>query len=302
VLPFAVLAHGAMFDMVVRDQLLRPQAETSRVARVASIVGVQGLVTGHHYEVVVLSGVVGVLLLAAAAICLTDREARVLVAMLAVNLLVLLASPTYFGHYAELTAAPAAVVVGVALSLLATQHVWQIGRAVAVQPAYIMAAVVIVAALASGVRIATRAEGKPVAGSVLADAAPAGCVASDDPDILIQMNRLSEDLRRGCQVPVDVTGISYDALCRRQTNGHRFERRNNIAWQRYLTTYLTSARAFVVARSAGDGLARVTANRLEAAPRLARAGILTLHAGSGSGARATVQGAVAHSGTASRCR
>jgi hypothetical protein len=219
-----------------------------------------------------------------------------------VNLLVLLASPSYFGHYAEFTAAPAAVVVGVALSLLAVRPAWQLRSALVVQPAYVVAPLLITAAVVSAIQITVKGVGKPVAGSVLAHAAPSGCVASDDPDVLIQMNRLSADLRRGCQVPVDVSGITYDALCRIRSDGHRVARSDNSAWQRYLTTYLTSADAFVVARSGGDGLARSTAKTLEAEPPLASADGLTLRAGSGSHVPATVGRAVASSGMSPPCR
>jgi len=37
-------------------------------------------------------------------------------------------------------------------------------------------------------------------------------VASDDPTVLVQLDRLSSDLRAGCVVPVDVSGITYDTL------------------------------------------------------------------------------------------
>jgi alpha-1,2-mannosyltransferase len=290
VLPFALLARGAMVNMVLRDQLLRPQAESSRVARVASILGVQGVVTGHHREVVVVTAIGVVMLLAAVTICVTDRAARVLVALLTVNLSVLLASPSYFGHYAELTAAPAAAVVGVALSLLTTR---KSRLALPFPSAYGTAGAVVVAVLISGVNVATKGQGKVVAGDALADVAPTGCIASDDPDILIQMDRLSGDLRHGCQLPVDVTGITYDALCRRGPNGKSLARRDNVAWQRYLDSYLTSADAFVVARSAGDGLSHRTAKMLQAQVQLVSAHGLMLRVGSGTHASATVEGVLA---------
>jgi hypothetical protein len=274
VLPFAALAPGRMFDMVIRDQLLRAQGSASRLARVASILGVKGAVVGHHQLVVAATGVAAVLLLSAVVVCLIESAGRVLVAILAVNMLVLLAGPSYFEHYAELTAAPVALVVGAAVGLAGRARIpgWV--------PRIALSAVVIAVA-ASALQTATRPQGSHVSGA-LAAAAPAGCIASDDPQILIQMNRLSRDVRAGCPLPVDVTGITYDALCEQLPNGSHVARINNEAWQHYLANYLTSANAFVIARAHSDGLSPDTRQTLLSDPPLRTAAGLTLRQGFGT--------------------
>jgi alpha-1,2-mannosyltransferase len=276
VLPFMVLAGGRMFDMVVRDQLLRPQAATStRLGRISSILGVQTLLEGHHDTRVTVTVIVVVALVVAAVACSIDQTSRPLVAVLAINALVLLASPSYFEHYAALIAAPAAVVLGVALGKLGTARNFRLApRAVF--------AVAMVAFLASGARVALRHQDTSFPGAQLAKAAPAGCVTSDLPEALIQMNRLSSDLRSGCRIAIDVTGITYDSLHRTEPDGSTTPREDNLAWQHYLYDYLVSGRSFVVARSAGDAMAPRTADALRKQPTLTQSNGYVLRAGNGA--------------------
>jgi hypothetical protein len=63
---------------------------------------------------------------------------------------------------------------------------------------------------------------------------------------------LSRDLHDGCRVPVDVTGITYDTLRDELPNGSIVARSRNLGFQRWLYTYLTSARAFVIIRPRFD--------------------------------------------------
>jgi alpha-1,2-mannosyltransferase len=273
-LPFMILARGRMFDMVVRDQLLRPQADRSRGGRLANILGIHIFLAGHHTELAIATEAALVVLAVAAVVCWVDRTARVIVALLVVNLLVLLLSPSYFAHYAALTAAPGALVLGVALGKLAAAR--------RLRPASTALVVVsLVAFLASGVWVASRPEGTSFPGAQLAKAAPAGCVTADDPQALIQMNRLSRDLRSGCRVDIDVTGITYDTLRRVRRDGKPVPRRNNRAFQQYLYNYLVSGNSFVVARRKGDGLTPDTSGALARRPALARSHGLVLQRGKG---------------------
>jgi alpha-1,2-mannosyltransferase len=245
-LPFILLARGRMYDMVVRDQLLRSPEATSRLVRLRNILGIESFVAGHHTALNVVTVIALVVLAAAAVACSIDPSARLLVMLLAGNLLVLLASPSYFTHYAALTAAPIALVLGVGLGKLpATTEIWRPGTAILT--------LALLAFIASGIRIATEPEGKPFPGAAFARAAPAGCVAADDPQALIQMNRLSRDLRSGCRVAIDVSGITYDAFDE-TIGGVPVERGDNFRFQRYLFDYLMSGRSFVIARKIGDGL------------------------------------------------
>jgi hypothetical protein len=76
---------------------------------------------------------------------------------------------------------------------------------------------------------------------------PPGCITADNPGMLIVTDRLSSDLRAGCQVAVDVTGASYGVRERRDQNG------TYLAW---LKRYLASGSAMIVQRRTADGLVR----------------------------------------------
>jgi alpha-1,2-mannosyltransferase len=273
--PFLILARGRMFDMVVRDQLRRPPPTTPRAKRLSSIVGIDTFLRGHQTEIAILTTVAMILLAAAAVACLLDRHARVIVWVLAVNLVVLLASPSYFPHYAALTAGPMALVATIALGKLVAAL-----RARTVISGLVLA-VSLLAFLGSGARIAATAQGKTFPGAAFATAAPAGCVAADDPETLIQMNRLSSDLRAACEVPVDVTGITYDRDYRVDSAGAEILRSDDTAFQRYLYNYLVSGSSFVVSHLGGDDPAPDVLAALRAHPPLARATNLVLRRGDG---------------------
>jgi len=272
VLPFAILARGRMFNMVVMDQLVRPPAAQEGITRLTSIFEVRELGAGTGAFAVATTLIVIAVLVAAATVCLRDRSGRPLVALLAVTLLVLLLSPPYFRHYAALSAAPTVLVFAVGVGT--------VKRAPPLSPAAWSAfAALIAIVLASGVRIATIPEERPFTGSTLAAAAPPGCVMSDDPTALIEMNRLSSDLREGCRLPVDVTGITYDSLHRTGPDGEELPREQNTVWHQYLYSYLVSGRSFVVARPKADALPLRFREQLWRHPVLAISGRVRLREG-----------------------
>jgi hypothetical protein len=272
-LPFLVAAPARMWDLVIRDQVLRSSGSSPRLDRLPSITGLRGVVVASTPALAAACAVALLVLVVAAILCVRagERE-RVLVALLGANLLVLLASPSYFAHYAHLAAAPAALVLGCAAALVLQRHAAVLRR--------VSIAVVAGLCLASAGRIMSMPQERPVDGARLAAAVPSGCVASDTPELLIQMNRLSSDLRRHCRVLIDVSGITYDSLRRTTPNGRPLSRPRNLAYQDYLESYLLSARAFVVGRGAGQ-ISLAVERRLDAQPALARSHALVLRAGHG---------------------
>jgi hypothetical protein len=261
-LPFFALSPGPMFRMVVLDQLGRHRSGPSRLARLGHVFGVGRQLTSHGAGLVRLSVVLVLGVAVLAAFCWADRAARPVVLVLAVNLLVLLGSPTFFRHYASLAAAPASVVVGVGFALLLRRI-----RIPLLLPAT-LGVTVLGAALTTAAPV-----GKHLPES-FTGLAPPGCVASDDPTVLVQMDRLSSDLRTGCVVPVDVSGITYDSLSATGST-----RRRNPAWQRFLGDYLVGARSFVLVRQAEDHITPAVQHDLAAHPALAVGNGLTLRQG-----------------------
>lgn len=272
VAPFAALARSAMFDMVVREQLIRPNTPTPHRSRLASIFGIQPFITSHIDQAGELALVVVAVVIVW--LVITDAPVRIIAVLFGVNLLVLMQGPAYFAHYGSFTATPLAVILGVAFARLV-----QSARR---KRAWLAVPVVLAVALfASGIALASKGEGDEFPGSALAAQAPAGCVVSDEPAALILMNRLSKDLQDGCSVDVDVTGLTYGKYRLVGPGNTMISRSRNIRWQHYLVQYLRSGSTFVVARRLGDGLSTASKARLALSPALAVVHGFTLRRGTG---------------------
>jgi hypothetical protein len=274
-LPFFLMAPGQMWRMVVRDQLRRQDIKAGLTGRLKVILGTDRLLMQHPAALHVMTALVLLLLVAAAIGCWRHHSARLILVVLVVNLGVLYASPSFYGHYSALTAAPLALVLVIGLSnLLGSRRVTPtMRRAVG----FLAIAVV----LASGIRLLVKPTGARFPGARFDQAAPAGCITADDPQALIQMNRLSQDFREGCPVPVDVTGITYDSLRRTQPDGRIVHRSDNDAFQRYLSNYLESGAAFVVIRRRLDDSPLAMRVRLAQQPPIITLGGITLRRGRG---------------------
>lgn len=117
----------------------------------------------------------------------------------------------------------------------------------------------------------TRASfGTPFAGGVLASTAAAqpGCVTSDDPAALIELNVLGRDVQRGCSVVVDLGGYSYVL---NGNHGGRLPRERDPEWQQHTLSYLRQGTATMVIRyRVGAGLSPATARLIIHWPVLRR--------------------------------
>lgn len=258
-LPFFVAAPRRMYDMVIRDQLRRAAVHPSLAHRLSSTFGIDNGITTHHADIAIATGVV---LAVAVLVCLRDGLAQRIVLVLATNLAVLLSSPSFFRHYAEFVAAPAVLVIALAAD--------RMSRMVSLRPrvTVLAPAVAGAVALASGVAVFAIPEKVKTVDKTVTSAAPSGCLKSDDPGVLIQMNRLSQGFRDHCNSGVDVWGTQQDLPSRSE-------------WQPWLVRYLISSNAFIVARPLEDELTPTTTHELASYPLLARAGGLELRRGSG---------------------
>lgn len=272
--PLLIASRGRLYDFVVRDQLFRPTSKTTRAGRIPDMLGIRGFTDGHSQLRHVLAAVLILLLVAVVAAAVRQRAAGPLVAVMLVNAAVLFIGPVYFRHYASYVAGPAAVVIGIGTGAAVASPIL---RRVA-RPVFVGALVLM---LASGAGIAAKAEGLKFPGRAFGAAAPPGCVAADDPIVLVEMNRLSTDLGHRCQVAVDVSGASYDWLARTGPDGRRLARSANPAWSAYLFRYLTGANSFVIARAKGDAMSPREHQRYTGFPVLARTRALALRRGTG---------------------
>ena len=239
-LPFFLLAPGPMFRMVVLDQLQRPVIQPSLMHRLGLMgsLNATALKPGSTEFDLTVIGLCAALVMASA-LTWRLRPVRIVVGLLAATGAVLLASPSYFLHYAEFVAAPVALVVAYAFQQIAdwagTKH-----RSVRLVAGSLIAAPL--AVLVIGASSITY--GRQVAWvnqDTVADIP--GCVYADDPSGLIAFNVLSSDLRRGCRVWVDMTGLTYEPAVRRPV-----PRLSNPVWQRDLVGYLSSGSAAIILR------------------------------------------------------
>ena len=267
--PFLLAAPRAMVRMVVLDQTGRPEVGPSTVARPPLLLGVTTYLGKQNVPLVVAVAVVAwLVVLGFTALALREPRARLWVGLLVAHLLVLMAAPVYFAHYSAFLVVPLALVLGAGAAVLARSVR---DRSDALRRALAVSGTAVLALL--GLASASLTFGLSYPGARLAAFVPeAGCVRADDPGGLIQLNVLSRNLRRGCPVDVDFTGLTYDRLARHRADGTPVSRRRNVAWQSYARTYLTSGSATVLVRGAGNGFSQATRRELGELPVLGQVG------------------------------
>ena len=247
--PFLALAPSEMTRMVVLHQLGRPPRISSRLDRLVSMAAVSAPGTAGRVQVVL----VGLLFTLAAVIAVRTAGARLFAALLTVNSVVLLVSPSYFAHYAVFVAAPLALTIAVAVGVTAAdaplpgRHGPLLRRACAV----LMCAAVLVTLLVTRL---THGYGSPLPQHFRAAVSSSRCVVSDEPATLALLDVLSRNLERGCQLPVDLTGMTYGLAALRGPDGTAVRRSRNPVWQRELRGYLTSGETLVLTRQSGTGI------------------------------------------------
>jgi alpha-1,2-mannosyltransferase len=264
-LPFFLTAPRAMWLMVVVDQVGRRRGGLVPVKRIDDILGLS-LWTGEprlHVGTVLMVGA----LLASVVICLLEPALRLIAALFISHALLVAATPMWFLHYAGVIAAPLVLVLGgglaVALQKVATLRSW-------LRP--VVASLAALAVLLSALPLTQHRQGRSFPGRAAAAivAALPGCVVTDYPMTLIQMDMLRRNLERGCRFEVDLGGASYHLQAGEDKEKPRA--RNEI-WQAYALEYLRTGDAAVIARfSSGVGFSRKTAKVISSWPVLGRAG------------------------------
>jgi hypothetical protein len=202
---------------------------------------------------------------AVAVVCLACRDSgpgRFAVSLLGVEVIVLLLSPSFFGYYAAFAVPGLALVVAQVVRRVLGGSRVVVGVVLAVVPLLALSASLGVDALVVTSAPFPRARLERAA-------APARCVTSDSPDALVLTDLFTRDLRRGCRVPVDLSGLTYDrdALPHRP-DGTAVPRSHNARWQRDLGSYLLSGQAIFVLRPRGDGGYGSAVHRLRSLPVL----------------------------------
>ncbi|MFF3064595.1 glycosyltransferase 87 family protein [Oerskovia sp. NPDC057915] len=252
VAPFALAAGTDMFRMVVLDQLGRPrETDTGVMPRLAWIAGSGNAewVRTPTAEVALVVAVLSVVLVTAVA-AWVGRRGRLWVALLVVQTVVLVASPSAYQQYAAFVVPALVLVVAAAISLVPAR--WR-------EP--VTALVCVGFTLGAGVTATPRTVPFPAA-EVRSHLPDEGCVRADSPVLLALTDVMSRDLARGCELPVDLSGYAYDVGAK-DAEGRPVPRDQNAAWQREALRYLTSGSATILARSVGNGFDAATVRTLD---------------------------------------
>ncbi len=271
-LPFFLLSPGRMWRMVVYDQAIRQSGDYQPLARLQQIVGVAPL---HQTSLVLAVCIVAWLVVAGAlVVCILRRELRPLAALFGTALLVLGATQVWFPHYAALTAAPLALLLGGAGSVV----LLRLGRAGGRRA-------VLAVVLASGVGLSAagavelamaQTGGLRFPGPALAAAVAQtpGCIQTDMPMASIQMNVASRNVERRCRFEVDLGGWSRDLGSAQQQS---LPRARNPLWQQFALDYLSSGDLALVARfNTTPGFSAQTKRAYQEWPTVERVGPYTL--------------------------
>jgi hypothetical protein len=209
-LPFFAAAPESMVRFILLDQIGRPTTGIPLLDRLRALEGLprsaavpQVVLRLTPDWAVVIAAVVG-----AAATVVTGWRlvwTRPWAALVVVQALVVLVTPSFFDDYPSLVAPAATLVLGTGIA-------WVVGRAIlaGIRP---VLAWLPVAGLIVGLAVvsASHAAGSRIQVAALArDVSTARCVSADVPSLLVLTGGLRRDLAAGCPVVLDPTGTRYD--------------------------------------------------------------------------------------------
>jgi alpha-1,2-mannosyltransferase len=203
-LPFFLAAPQAMWQMVVVDQVGRRRGSLKPLKRVDDMLGLT-LWTGQP-RLHLGTALVALLLLASLVACLLRPQLRLLAALFISHAMLLAVTPMWFLHYAGVIAAPLVLMLGGGLAV-ALQKVGTVRSWLPAAVASLAAVAVLVSAVPLTQHRLDRSFPRRSAAAIVADLP--GCVVTDFPMTLIQMNLLRRNLKRGCRFEVDLGGASY---------------------------------------------------------------------------------------------
>ena len=207
--PLFLASRGRMWDYVVEAQLGRPRRHPELSYRLGTMTGVKDSLTNDVLAGVAVA-VVGVVLVACVVVALASPGFREMACLFVFLACLLLWSPSFFPHYVDFLAVPAALTVaGAAHGLRRTADAPRT-RLDRRSPVPVYAFVGLVACLA----LTRLAQGpplvEPIPGQEDLEAAAADqrCIKADLPMNLVVVNALSRSFADGCGNRVDVRGAA----------------------------------------------------------------------------------------------
>ncbi len=271
ILPFFLASPTRMWDMVVAAQLGRPYMTTATTEdRLWAMLGLYGSPASSQltYAFAGLALVVAVVTL--------WRNRTFALAWLGVGLFVpaagmLLVTPSFFQHYPAVIAVPFALMLGSVVTMAPRPgHPLRWLGAIAMLPA------ILAWGAAQDLHDAQSYTGRDIRFTSLRGPVTSaqGCVTSDDPAPLIELNVFSRNIKRGCPIWIDLTGHSYVDT----GSSGKVARTKNQAFQQQVLDYLSSGDVAIIGRNETlHYLDAANRRTVDSWPVLARSGIYTAH-------------------------
>lgn len=270
-LPFLIVAGPQMLRQVAFDQLGRPPFSGSMFERLQTIEGLRiaGYLGRALPPVVVVAIIIAIAIAVVVLIGWAARRRDALrpsAALLGLQAALLLVLPP-FHHYAGWLAPAGAVAIGGSFDTLAARFP-RAGRASSV--------VVVLYSIGLAVLLfgsVARPAGESIDIDRLKGAiAGARCVAADSPVLLIETDTLQRNLRNGCPLILDPTGMSLDL-----DRGSPPTRLKKPEYQRAMEAYYGGSDAAMFRRPGSDGLSPETWAAIRALhPVMIRSGPVTI--------------------------
>ena len=252
-LPFFVSAPAEFIRYVLIDQLARPNLGVSLLVRLRVL---EGMREAGGTSTVMNAAVIALAVGGAAAVILVARRvpaARLWCVLVTVETGYLLIAPNFFTHYSGWIAPAAAIVLGTAASITISalgQH----------RTLGALARVGYIAVIVGVALLVPRHQGSVLQRASLERAiGGARCVAADSPGLLLETSGLQRDIRNGCPLVIDPTGISYETDRGRLAAGPVGAARLGApGYQIAMEEYYDDSNAALFTREAADGLTPAT--------------------------------------------
>ncbi|MGV8909437.1 MAG: hypothetical protein ACOH1Y_10680 [Propionicimonas sp.] len=267
--PFFLASPARMWEMVVAAQLGRPESRTATTAdRIWTMLGLFGYPPSDQLAYLLAAGALAVTALSVWRNRTFDLAWLGLALFLPASAMLLL-TPSFFQHYPAVIAVPFGIVLGSVVTVAPQSG----GRrrwwgALAVLP------VVLAWGTAQDLHVVQGSTGLAVQFAALRDpvVAAGGCVTSDDPEPLIELDVFGRNIARGCPVWIDLTGHSY------VDEAAGLVRIQNPVFQHQAITYLASGEVAIIGREDTSRYLDAANRKLvNSWPVLARTGSYTVH-------------------------
>lgn len=211
VIPFAIPDPHRMFDLVIRAQMGRGRGGTHELDRLARMFAVDVSRIAATPRLMLVAGLVALIAVIAAMALAWWKvpQSRLWTALLAVQLVVLMAVPVYFEGYSSFIAPALMLVVGTAAATLWSMVGYWPGWSAGILRGLLVATLVVVA-LASGYRsLHPGRDLKPHLAAIGRITNTATCVGADSAGLLIITDTLTRNIERGCPTVLDFDGMVY---------------------------------------------------------------------------------------------